>query len=269
MKTQDGIKPAYNAQIAVDSAHRVIVAQELVTAQNDYHQLAGMVEQVMENCHAPPEAVSADAGYLAKDSLEQMEGLGIETYMPLPVTEAEKFERVQEEGAYRCPAGHLLRPYRVREGRQIYRTHRCKGCGHAAECGVSQRFKELSTYLPQTTMGRLTARMRTEEGKAILAARKEIVEPVFGDFKHNRGFDRFLLRGHKRAGGELSLKCIAHNLRIWARAAFQPAEAGTQTALLRRKFAHFSRFILGLFCYGRPARCGEIKIARFLPQTAA
>jgi len=266
MKTQDGIKPAYNAQVAVDSAHGVVVAQELLTAQADQGQLPRMVAQVIENCHAPPQALSADGGYLTKDSVEQLEQQGIAAYLPLPAEGAAKFEWNEAQGGYVCPHGHLLKPYRVREGRQVYRTTRCKGCPDREKlCGVKQRFKELSVPLPQTAMGKLARRMGSAEGQAIYAARKQIAEPLFGDFKHNRGFGRFLLRGSRGAGAELSLKCIARNLRLWGRERFAPGADGElgARATLRQNPAQLSRSIVSLFSHrglwGRlGARMGDL-----------
>jgi hypothetical protein len=42
--------------------------------------------------------------------------------------------------------------------------------------------------------------------------RKQVVEPVFGQIKHARGFRQFLLRGRKKVSGEWSLLCTVHNL---------------------------------------------------------
>jgi transposase len=42
--------------------------------------------------------------------------------------------------------------------------------------------------------------------------RKQVVEPVFGQIKHARGFRQFLLRGIKKVSSEWSLICSAHNL---------------------------------------------------------
>ena len=50
------------------------------------------------------------------------------------------------------------------------------------------------------------------ELSAFDAARKQIVEPVLGRFKHNWGFRRLLLRGRSGAQAEWSLACIGHNL---------------------------------------------------------
>ena len=49
--------------------------------------------------------------------------------------------------------------------------------------------------------------------------RKQVVEPVFGQIKHARGFRQFLLRGLDKARAEWSLICTAHNLLKLARAA--------------------------------------------------
>jgi DDE family transposase len=42
--------------------------------------------------------------------------------------------------------------------------------------------------------------------------RKQIVEPVFGQIKHARGFRQFLLRGLEKVRGEWAMICVAHNL---------------------------------------------------------
>ena len=42
--------------------------------------------------------------------------------------------------------------------------------------------------------------------------RKQIVEPVFGQIKHARGFRQFLLRGLDKVTGEWAMICTAHNL---------------------------------------------------------
>ena len=66
--------------------------------------------------------------------------------------------------------------------------------------------------LADTPRGRLDRRMASEAGQALYAARKAIVEPVFGRFKHNWGVRRLLLRGKSGAQAEWSLTCIGHNL---------------------------------------------------------
>jgi hypothetical protein len=52
-----------------------------------------------------------------------------------------------------------------------------------------------------------------------LRFRKQIVEPVFGQIKHARGFRQFLLRGLENVKAEWALICTAHNLLKLAKAA--------------------------------------------------
>lgn len=59
----------------------------------------------------------------------------------------------------------------------------------------------------------MRARLESEEGAAIYRRRKAIVEPVFGQIKHARGFRTFGLRTLRNVRGEFSLVATAHNLR--------------------------------------------------------
>jgi transposase len=68
-----------------------------------------------------------------------------------------------------------------------------------------------------TRMDRMKRKLQTKVGKAVYAARKCVVEPVFGQIKQARGFRQFLLRGLKKIAAEWALVCMTHNiLRIYA-----------------------------------------------------
>lgn len=68
--------------------------------------------------------------------------------------------------------------------------------------------------LPRTAtrVDRMTRKLHTKAGAAVYAARKAIVEPVFGQIKHARGFRQFLLRGIEKVEGEWALVCTTHNI---------------------------------------------------------
>jgi transposase len=59
---------------------------------------------------------------------------------------------------------------------------------------------------------RMARKLATRRGHAIYARRKAIVEPVFGQIKHARGFRQFLRRGLIRVQHEWALVCLSHNL---------------------------------------------------------
>jgi hypothetical protein len=52
-----------------------------------------------------------------------------------------------------------------------------------------------------TRVDRMKRKLQTKAGRAIYAARKTIVEPVFGQIKRARGFRQFLLRGVDKVRG--------------------------------------------------------------------
>jgi transcriptional regulator of acetoin/glycerol metabolism len=63
---------------------------------------------------------------------------------------------------------------------------------------------------------RMRRTLRTQRGRRLYARRKAIVEPVFGQIKHGRGFRQFLLRGMQQVRGEWALICTTHNvLKLW------------------------------------------------------
>lgn len=68
--------------------------------------------------------------------------------------------------------------------------------------------------LPQgaTRVDKMTRKLQRKAGAAIYAARKAIVEPVFGQIKQARGFRQFLMRGIKKVCGEWALVCATHNI---------------------------------------------------------
>jgi transposase len=59
---------------------------------------------------------------------------------------------------------------------------------------------------------RMERKLETKVGAAVYATRKFIVEPVFGQIKHARGFRQFLLRGIEKVRGEWALICMTHNI---------------------------------------------------------
>jgi len=65
---------------------------------------------------------------------------------------------------------------------------------------------------------KMQEKLRSATGKALYAARKQIVEPVFGQIKSARGIRRFLLRGLEKVSAEWQRICLTHNLlKIWRR----------------------------------------------------
>jgi Transposase DDE domain len=70
----------------------------------------------------------------------------------------------------------------------------------------------------------MTAKLKSEDGKARYAKRRETVEPTFGQIKEQQGARRFLRRGMRTCQAEWKLLCGTHNLlKLWRHTVTQPA----------------------------------------------
>lgn len=79
---------------------------------------------------------------------------------------------------------------------------------------LTERFSEpLPIPDDADAVTRLKHRLKTVTGKAVYAARKSTVEPVFGIIKSVLGFRSFLLRGFELVQGEWTLALIGWNLK--------------------------------------------------------
>ena len=55
-------------------------------------------------------------------------------------------------------------------------------------------------------------RIDSAEGRALYGRRIATVEPVFGNLRHNKGLDRFTLRGQRKVDTQWKLYCLVHNI---------------------------------------------------------
>lgn len=231
-----GFEPAYSPQITVDAQSQVVLAGDLVTDQNDCHQLVPQVEQAMRNTMRTPAQVLADSGYATGTNVRAMEERGINPLIP-PKPDSNRtagqFTRLDflyeaEQDCFICPAGKTLGFRQIKhlpQGHDArrYTCHDCAGCELAARClkpGARTRSLDVSGH--DQRWQRMRERLQTDEGRRDFARRKQSVEPVYGVLKEQMGFRQFLLRGIKKAKAELRLALTAFNIRkLWKRAGLQ------------------------------------------------
>jgi len=65
----------------------------------------------------------------------------------------------------------------------------------------------------------MKAKIDSEAGRQMITRRFATVEPVFGNLRHNKGLNRFSLRGERKVDGQWKLYCLVHNIE-------KPAKAG-------------------------------------------
>jgi hypothetical protein len=84
MKMADGgFRPAYNVQLAADTAHQAIVGVEVTTSGSDMAQAPGMVGPVERRLGAPPGDWLMDGGFAGQQAIEQVEAAGVRVLAPV------------------------------------------------------------------------------------------------------------------------------------------------------------------------------------------
>jgi transposase len=78
MKRDGGFLQAYNAQIAVDEGHQIIVAAALSNQAPDVQYFEPMLRRVVDNCDAVPAITTGDAGYFSVENVRAAEHMGTE-----------------------------------------------------------------------------------------------------------------------------------------------------------------------------------------------
>ena len=107
----------YNVQVAVDTAHHLIITHEVTNVGSDRAQLARMAKQTKVTLEAMTLDVIADRGYFSGEENSECDKAGITVTLPKPMTSNAKaegrfgkqdFRYVTEDDAYICPAGERL-----------------------------------------------------------------------------------------------------------------------------------------------------------------
>ncbi len=66
----------------------------------------------------------------------------------------------------------------------------------------------------------MKVRIDSATGRAQYGQRFAIVEPVFANLRHNKGLDRFTLRGRAKVDTQWKLFCLVHNIEKLAHAGY-------------------------------------------------
>jgi transposase len=184
-QSNKGFDYSYNAQAVVDGEEQIIVAAEVTSAANDKQQAVPMAQAALDNLNAAGiERPKTAAG----------------TPVLIPNTaDTGYFSEKAVEGLEKIGIDpHLA------IGRQKHHDAPVlpeAAATPSAEASVKEKMQH---------------KLRSATGKALYAARKHIVEPVFGMIKSARGIRKFLLRGLEKVSAEWKLICLTHNLlKIW------------------------------------------------------
>ena len=217
----------YNAQIAVDSKHKLVVTEQVIQEGRDHRQLAGMLVETKRRFGVKKLTGLADGGYYESTQLKQCEDEDITVYVPVPDNSAgirkrgrytlDEFTYDAEADCYYCPQGKQLTPRResmVQSGKRyiLYssKSVECKACSMRSHCmGEKAQSRMIQRWEYQEVIERHKRRMELGEGK--MKERGKIVEHPFGTLKNRCGLHQFLMRGLEKCRGEFSLMTMAYN----------------------------------------------------------
>jgi len=178
VKTRKGFVQGLNAQ-AVTTEQQIIVAEDVTQEENDKQQLHPMLEQAEEN------------------------RLAVEIEEKIGVALADA-GYCSEDNFTKKPAGDIELLIATQKD---YRQRKAMAEQPQADEPI------LDGLSPTELMER---KLLTQRGRELYKIRGKTVEPVFGQIKDVRGFDRFMQRGIEACRGEWSLVCATHNLlKLW------------------------------------------------------
>src|SRR5208282_2044608 len=175
MKAGNGshFEQAYNAQAAVETDSRLIVAARVTTAPNDKEQLVPTLQATPPAIRQEVNAVLADNGFYSAEAVAQVQANGGPTvYAALDKT------------------GH-----------------------HRSVADLERQTDPPPPLADAAPSAHMRHRLQTHAGRALYRLRQQTVEPVFGIIKEALGFRRFSLRGLAAVELEWTLVCLAYNLR--------------------------------------------------------
>ena len=227
LRKRGQVVAGYNAQIAVDSKHKLVVTEDVVQDGTDTHQLAGMLVETKRRLGVEELTGLADGGYYESTGLKECEEENITVYVPVPDKSGgirsrgryslDEFTYDTEGDHYYCPQGKRLTPCRkpvVRSGKRyvvyLSRSVDCKACSMRKHCiGDSAKTRVIQRWEYQEVLDRHKERM--ERGSERMKERGRVVEHPFGTLKGRCGLHQFLMRGLEKCRGEFSLMAMAYN----------------------------------------------------------
>jgi transposase len=127
-----------------------------------------------------------------------------------------------------CPAGKSLQRSGTHRDKKGYVGDRfrgsdaiCQQCPLRTQClrNPDKPAGRQVTFLrgkaadaPESATQRMKRRIDSPEGRRRYGRRFAIVEPVFGNLRHNKRLNRFTLRGRRKVNTQWKLYCLVHNI---------------------------------------------------------
>ena len=223
MAAHTRVAVGYNAQVAVDAKHKLIVEQAVTNQVLDLGLLTQTAEPARAILGVAQIDVVADRGYFKFEDIEACEAAGMTPYVPKPqrgsaVREGfftkDEFRYDPAEDVYICPAGERLGHQSKGKSRELTKVDysnraACLAC--ALRPRYTNSFRRVSRLENEAVLDRMAARLKARP--EVLDRRRDSVEHPFGSIKQWMGQGAFLMRGLENVQAEFSLTALAYNMR--------------------------------------------------------
>ena len=247
-----GYAPNYTPIVGVDQASGAVVFEDVPVGAVESASVLPAVQEVESMCGSYPKRVLGDGNLFTGETMETLEGMGIEVYTPTdvdfsaanPANRPDPTQPVPQElqgklplrnghfsqaafvydsanDHYYCPNGKVLEP--IGERTKSTTGVKCKrykcpgkeGCPLAKQCAQEKADARTVTRDEyQDTRDVVGQRMATDEGRTIYKKRAPVVEGTFAYIKQHMNIRAFLLRGIEKVRLEWTWICTAYNLRL-------------------------------------------------------
>jgi Transposase and inactivated derivatives len=213
----------YNVQVAVDTAHHLIITHEVTNVGTDRSQLAHVSKETKATLGAESLDVVADRGYFNSEEILACENAGITVTLPKPMTSNSKaqgrfgkqdFRYVAQQDVYICLAGERLAYHYTTEENGLvlrrYWTNACQSCAIKHSCTTGKE-RRITRWEHERVLEAVQRRL--DEHPEKMRQRRETVEHPFGTIKSWMGSTHFQMKTLKHVGTEMALHVLAYNMK--------------------------------------------------------
>jgi gas vesicle protein len=213
----------YNVQIAVDTAHHLIITHEVTNVGTDRSQLSTVAKAAKTTLDVENLDAVADRGYFSSEEILACENAGITVTLPKPMTSGinakgrfgkQDFRYAAEDDVYICPAGERLAYRYTNEENGLvlrrYWTNVCQSCAIKHSCTTGKE-RRITRWEHEAVLDAVQRRL--DEHPEKMRQRRETVEHPFGTIKSWMGSTHFQMKTLKHVGTEMALHVLAYNMK--------------------------------------------------------
>ena len=216
----------YSSMMAVDSANHVITHMSAEKShKKDSRYLIKTVKQTQSRLSylgVKMESVLADAGFSSGENYAALNGLQLESFIPVHggyKQKREGFDYDKLSDTYTCGEGQRLEFVHIGKAGGYYKKRYyskkkiCDQCPERKGCVGARGFKKIEHTIYKNEYDEMIMRLKSDKGQKYYALRMHTVEPVFGTLQQHYGLRWVNTRGIDLANKVMLMAACALNLK--------------------------------------------------------